>query len=496
MALTKIKGAGINISAAEKLYFDGGGTTYIQESADGVLDFYADNVKMLELLEGGTDYVWVPVDATKLAIGAGKDLNIYTSSDDAIIENITSDKDIIFKGNDGGSTITALTLDISAAGAATFNDKIIATELDISGNMDIDGTSNLDVVDIDGALTQDGGNVVFNEDSGDYDFRVESNGSANMLFVDGGNEEVLIQRAASGGTATAGSVLIVEDDDNTEISLLGGSSSLLAINFGHSGDVDDGMITYNTTSGSEAMQFTTNAAIRATIDKDGKFGIGTASVDEVLHVYGTSNPAIKIEAPAGQRPQIISESGDETECQILFNQGATTHSMIQGGRSGNQTLKFYTGGTTLGMTIQSSGEITKPLQPAYSAVPASAQNIADGTADIAFGGTERFDQAGNYASNTFTAPATGKYQLQCNIRLDDLKADVSYYSINLVTSNKTYLYVDMIEVDSEYNYRAMQGALLVDMDTNDTAKWTVTQSGGTDGASIQTDTTSTGFLVC
>ena len=152
MALTKIKGAGINISAAEKLYFDGGGTTYIQESADGVLDFYADNVKMLELLEGGTDYVWVPVDATKFAIGAGKDLNIYTSSDDAIIENITSDKDIIFKGNDGGSTITALTLDISAAGAATFNDKIIATELDISGNMDIDGTSNLDVVDIDGAV--------------------------------------------------------------------------------------------------------------------------------------------------------------------------------------------------------------------------------------------------------------------------------------------------------------------------------------------------------
>ena len=247
MALTKIKGAGINISAAEKLYFDGGGTTYIQESADGVLDFYADNVKMLELLEGGTDYVWVPVDATKFAIGAGKDLNIYTSSDDAIIENITSDKDIIFKGNDGGSTITALTLDISAAGAATFNDKIIATELDISGNMDIDGTSNLDVVDIDGAvdmastLTVAGvvdvaeyikhtgdadtsirfsandaieitaGNVkmmrfleddsqdmvVINEDSADIDFRVESNNNANMLFVDGGNDRVGIGTSPS-----------------------------------------------------------------------------------------------------------------------------------------------------------------------------------------------------------------------------------------------------------------------------------------------------------
>ena len=59
---------------------------------------------------------------------------------------------MIFQGNDGGSGITALTLDMSAAGAATFNDKIIATELDISGDIDVDGTTNLDVVDIDGAV--------------------------------------------------------------------------------------------------------------------------------------------------------------------------------------------------------------------------------------------------------------------------------------------------------------------------------------------------------
>ena len=34
------------------------------------------------------------------------------------------DKDIIFTGNDGGSAITALTLDMSAAGAATFNGEV------------------------------------------------------------------------------------------------------------------------------------------------------------------------------------------------------------------------------------------------------------------------------------------------------------------------------------------------------------------------------------
>ena len=68
------------------------------------------------------------------------------------LENLTQDADIRINGNDGGSVITALRLDMSDAGAATFNDKIIATELDISGNVDIDGTTNLDAVDIDGAV--------------------------------------------------------------------------------------------------------------------------------------------------------------------------------------------------------------------------------------------------------------------------------------------------------------------------------------------------------
>jgi len=124
------------------------------------------------------------------------------------------------------------------------------------------------------ALEIDNDEYVFNNGSNDVDFRVESNNSANMLFVDGGNDEVVIQRASSGATATSGSVLIVEDDDNTEISILGGSSSVLALNFGHSGDADDGKIDYNTTSGSEEMRFFVNAAERMSIDKDGNFLIG------------------------------------------------------------------------------------------------------------------------------------------------------------------------------------------------------------------------------
>jgi len=67
------------------------------------------------------------------------------------------------QGYDGSSLITALTLDMSDAGAATFN-----------------------------------AGAIFNESGADSDFRVESNGNANMLFVDAGNDGVGI------GTNNAG----------------------------------------------------------------------------------------------------------------------------------------------------------------------------------------------------------------------------------------------------------------------------------------------------
>ena len=45
---------------------------------------------------------------------------------DFVIKSAENNKDIIFRGQDGGATITALQLDMSEAGAAIFNDKITA----------------------------------------------------------------------------------------------------------------------------------------------------------------------------------------------------------------------------------------------------------------------------------------------------------------------------------------------------------------------------------
>ena len=50
---------------------------------------------------------------------------------DFVIKAETNDKDIIFKGEDGGGTITALTLDMSEAGKATFNSNVVSANEDV-----------------------------------------------------------------------------------------------------------------------------------------------------------------------------------------------------------------------------------------------------------------------------------------------------------------------------------------------------------------------------
>ena len=63
--------------------------------------------------------------------------------------------------------------------------------LDDAGNITANGT-----LDVAGNVNFDGGTFVFNEASADLDFRIESNGAANMFFVDGGNDRIGINQAS------------------------------------------------------------------------------------------------------------------------------------------------------------------------------------------------------------------------------------------------------------------------------------------------------------
>ena len=128
--------------------------------------------------------------------------------------------------------------------------------------------------------------------------------------------------------------------------------------------------------------------------------------------------------------------------------------------------------TSSAFAIDANGIITKPLQPAFLVVPASTQsNVAvNATTTILFG-TEIFDQNGDFASNTFTAPVTGRYQMNVNLMTQQINTSYSFLDIQLATSNRIYRY--SITPDHFLNeantalHHSM--SVLVDMDASDTA---------------------------
>jgi len=162
----------------EKIEGDGTNLT-INSSGDVNLDAAGDII----LDAGGGDLIWRD-DGVEL-------LKIYNNSSNVNIKAQTQDKDLSFQGNDGGSGITALTLDMSEAGAATFNSTIAATGLTINSAYTLptaDGSSGQ-------FLTTDG--------SGTLSFATVSTNSisqanSNVTVTDSGTGAVTV--AADGNT--------------------------------------------------------------------------------------------------------------------------------------------------------------------------------------------------------------------------------------------------------------------------------------------------------
>jgi microcystin-dependent protein len=86
---------------------------------DGALIIDAgDSIGQVQVKKAGTEY-----------------LRIFKSGSPATIHSIVSDADLVLSGNDGGSTINALTLDMSENGAATFLDDVtVGDDLKLSSD--------------------------------------------------------------------------------------------------------------------------------------------------------------------------------------------------------------------------------------------------------------------------------------------------------------------------------------------------------------------------
>ena len=137
---------------------------------------------------------------------------LENSSSDFKIEARQQDKDIIFAGNDGGSGITALTLDMSEAGNATFNGTVTTTGLTL-GSTAVNATadelnlldgdtsvgSSITVADADGIIVNDGGTMKTIPASAIKTYATAGATSGTVTSVSGGT-------GISGTVTTSGSL--------------------------------------------------------------------------------------------------------------------------------------------------------------------------------------------------------------------------------------------------------------------------------------------------
>jgi hypothetical protein len=156
-------------------------------------------------------------------------------------------------------------------------------------------------------------------------------------------------------------------------------------------------------------------------------------------------------------------------------------------------------GTTTSMAFNADGIITKPLQPAFLALPSSTiVNLSTGAnANLAFA-TERFDQNSDYNNSnyTFTAPVTGKYQANIVMYINQLDSAVAYYEFSIVSSNKTYYTIFDPDFSQDNAYFTLTFAALIDMDAADTATIGLHQQGGSSQTDVSAQSNWSMYLVC
>ena len=212
-----------------------------------------------------------------------------------------------------------------------------------------------------------------------------------------------------------------------------------------------------------------NAVTGSKLQVDTNLGVGTTSPNGALHVKGISDHGRIIVEHGGT-------SGSTNHNYISFhNHAGNTVAEIQSEENATDksALIFKTGGTTTGMTISTDGYVTKPLQPAFLVKPDANQDAlaVDSYHTVQFD-EEKFDQNADFNTTnyTFTAPVTGKYQLNTQVYLYNIDKDADYILIFIDTSNNDYSVItDPGALNADQNYQSWVISTLADMDADDTA---------------------------
>jgi len=399
----------------------GAGNLYIQQSVDdGDIVFLCDDgsggVETYFRLDGGIDsshpYTIWP-DNSKVALGDSADMLIEHNGTNSLITNQTgnliidsaaNDADIIFKGTDGGSDITALTLDMSAAGAATFNNNVTAANLIAntavysggivygSTTLSLKNNSGTSFVDFASGLGATfAGNVTAGSNSltaGSLDINGVANISDDLLVATATHYYAGTQIGVGDTSDSQNGIVITTSTTGNGYILFGDGTAADAyvgtIRYAHEGDY---------------MQLNTGGATRLTLNSTGATVVGeleataldingNADISGTLEVHGNMNlyDADVLRFGNGNDLQIhhdgsnsyISDSG--TGNLLITSDGASVQ--INKGTTENMAEFITDGAVKLYYDSARKFETTSAGIEVTGEVQGDTLNI-DGTADIA-----------------------------------------------------------------------------------------------------------------
>ena len=290
------------------------GSTTTELDAEANLTFDGTDLKLLG-------------DDLEMRWGAGQDFKIYVSSDDAYLVNVREDKDIRFMVNDGngtsGANITALKIDASDAGTATFNhDIFLNKELSaIRFGASQQGSIYEHQSDIIISNSAAGNDTIFenlNSDSSEY---------VKNLFIDGSTSRIGIGTTSPSYKLDVHGVgRIYSASGDADLRIEGGASNTTSF-----------MIRNG--AGNNRVDFLTGGANAMTINSSQKVGIGTTSPSTKLQVVGHTSisgvgNALRFDTTGSTESNIIATINDY-ETLIATNRGSAGFGVI-----GNSDIRF------------------------------------------------------------------------------------------------------------------------------------------------------------
>ena len=278
-------------------------------------------------------------DSIKLADGSTEFGKFYGASNNFYINSVQQDKDIIFVGDDGGSSVTALTLDMSEAGQAIFNSGI-----EFGGGLTSPSGSNINVFS---------GSAINLGTSASTRLHIDTSGRVGIgtTSPQTSTKGLHVVHDATEGTPSFpdGEVIIAQRNFNSSqgchIGIIAGTASESAINFGDKDDSDIGNITYNHSS--NHMSFTTNTSEKMRIDTSGFLFIGQTTRTESVTNGGVYIAGDVNVGSTNYYAQMYVQHDSATNHGIVIDELATGGSGI--------AMGFRSGSTVVGtITVNSS----------------------------------------------------------------------------------------------------------------------------------------------